>query len=193
MPGAPGVPEALAALAAALPGLCDGWYLFGAQAVQVWGQPRLSVDVDVTVRLGSRDVPSFVAGMRSAGFELRVEDRDDFLRRTSVLPFVHSGTSVPVDVVLAASGAEEEFLSRARVVRIAGAEVHVISPEDLVVTKVLAGRPKDLEDVRGILRSRPDLDEARVRALLSLLEEALGQSDLVPSFEAQRRAVTPRR
>lgn len=189
MRGGSGVPEALAALAAALPGLCDGWYLFGAQAVQVWGLPRLSVDVDVTVRLGSGDALSLVDGLRGAGFDLRVPDAEDFVRRTRVLPFVHRPTRVPVDVVLAGPGPEEEFLSRARLVRIADADVPVISPEDLVVTKILAGRPKDLEDVRGILRCQERLDEARIRDLLSLLEEALGQSDLLPAFGDQKRAV----
>jgi hypothetical protein len=60
----------------------------------------------------------------------------------------------------------------------------VISPEDLIVTKVLAGRPKDIEDVRGIVHERrASLDEGRVRRTLGLLEQALGQSDLLPAFE----------
>ena len=60
----------------------------------------------------------------------------------------------------------------------------MITPEDLVVTKILAGRPKDVEDVRGILRVRGDaIDPGRVRRLLGLLEAALGQGDLVPAFE----------
>ena len=53
------------------------------------------------------------------------------------------------------------------------------------MTKVLAGRTKDLEDVAGILRERRSrLDVSRIRSTLRLLEEALGQSDLVRAFEA---------
>ena len=59
-----------------------------------------------------------------------------------------------------------------------------ISPEDLVVAKVLAARTKDLEDIEGVLRERlPQLDLWLIRATLRELEAALGQSDLLPSFE----------
>lgn len=41
----------------------------------------------------------------------------------------------------------------------------VISAEDLIVTKILAGRPKDLDDVRGILLERlPQLEAELARA-----------------------------
>jgi hypothetical protein len=51
----------------------------------------------------------------------------------------------------------------------------VIKPEDLVATKILAGREKDLEDVRSVLRERQDmLDLDLIRTTLTSLEEALG-------------------
>jgi len=71
-------------------------------------------------------------------------------------------------------------------VDIAGTVIPVISPEDLIVTKVLAGRPKDIEDVRGVLQERLDsLDLERVRSLLRLLEQALTQSDLLSTLERE--------
>ncbi len=57
---------------------------------------------------------------------------------------------MPVDVVLAASGLEDEFLDRARV-------------------------------------GGQELDAVRIQRTLRLLEEALSQSDLVPSFESIRQ------
>jgi Nucleotidyl transferase of unknown function (DUF2204) len=190
VPASAGVSELLKDLAGVVPAWCDGWYLFGAQAVQVWGLPRLSADVDVTVRLRGADSHGFMSAMREAGFDLRIADVDDFVRRTRVLPFVHRKSRIPLDVVLAGPGPEEEFLARARTVSIEGVDVPVISPEDLIVTKVLAGRPKDIEDIRGILARRgKELELGRIRALLAVLEEALGQSDLRPLFEAQLSAV----
>ncbi len=163
------------------------WYVFGAQAVIAYGVPRLSADVDVTVRLAPDDPQRFAAAMRAAGFALRVDD-PDFVRRTRVMPFVHLATAMPVDVVLAASGLEDEFLDRARVVDLGGTSVPLIDPEDLVIAKVLAGRPKDLEDVRSLWRIRGrELDADRIHRTLRLLEEALSQSDLVPSFESIRQ------
>jgi hypothetical protein len=50
--------------------------------------------------------------------------------------------------------------------------------------KVLAGRPKDLDDVVAILAAAADeIDIGYVRRTLRLLEEALAQNDLVPVFE----------
>lgn len=88
------------------------------------------------------------------------------------------------DIVLAGSGLENQFLDRARWARIGDLEVPVIGPEDLVIAKILAGRPQDLEDIAGVLaRQEKSLDLARIRNTLKSLESALAQSDLVPAFE----------
>ena len=136
------------------------WYLFGAQAASLWGRPRLTADIDVTTEIAHDRIDDFIEAMTRQGFRLRFNDRE-FVNRTRVLPFVHERTMVPVDVVLAGPGLEEEFLARAIAVDFGGTVVPVISPDDLIVTKVLAGRPKDIEDVRGVLRDRAsslDLD-----------------------------------
>jgi hypothetical protein len=177
------VREVLSATAAVLRAHGDRWYVFGAQAVTIWGRPRLSSDLDITAAI-SGPPDEFVAAMEGAGFDVRAADWRGFLTRTRVLPLLHRATGMPLDVVLAGPGLEEQFLERAIAVDLAGLTVPVISPEDLVATKLLAGRPKDLEDVRTILAERAArLDLARVRSLLGLLEEALSRSDLLPELE----------
>jgi len=152
----------------------------------VWGRPRLTADIDVTVRQQPEDPERLVRTLEAGGFSLRVGGADDFIRRTRVFPFLHIASGMPLDIVLAGPGLEDLFLSRARPVKMGGIVVPVISPEDLIATKILAGRPKDMEDVRGILRERlPDLDVALIRSTLAALEDALAQSDLLPSFERE--------
>lgn len=149
-----------------------------------YGVPRLSADVDVTLQLVPDEPERFVRDMQAAGFALRIDD-PDFIRRTRVMPFVHLATAMPLDVVLASSGLEEEFLDRARLVDLGGTPVPLIDPADLIIAKVLAGRPKDLEDARSIWRLLgQELDAERIRRILRLLEQALSQSDLVPAFES---------
>jgi hypothetical protein len=177
--------QALAAAAAVLRRRGARWYLFGAQAVAIWGRPRMSADVDITAAIPGAD-DGFVAAMDDAGFDLRVADWRAFLARTRVFPFLHRATELPLDLVLAGPGLEEEFLDRAIPVDLSGLEVPVISPEDLIVAKLLAGRPRDLDDVRSILGERHAvLDLERVRSLLGLLEQALSRSDLLPELERQ--------
>jgi hypothetical protein len=183
----PAFADVFAAVAAAMREMDVRWYLFGAQAATVWGRPRLTADVDITAQIPPDRIDSFTATMRGHNFRLRFEDHE-FVMTTRVLPFVHATTAIPVDVVLAGSGIEEEFLARAINVDIEGTVVPVISPEDLIVTKILAGRPKDVEDVRGILAERAEsLDLDRIRDSLTLLETALSQSDLLVVFEKEIR------
>lgn len=194
MPSPAAVPaDLLAALAGALSGLRIPWYVFGAQAVVIWGRPRLTADIDITVRLEREEPESLVRTLKSAGFLLRFGDAPELVRRTRVLPFVHAVSGLPLDVVLAGPGLEELFLSRAVPVTVGEIVVPVIAPEDLVATKILAGRAKDIEDVRGILRERlSGLDVEMIRSTLALLEDALAQSDLRPTFEQELAAAVNR-
>jgi hypothetical protein len=179
-------PAALELLTALRPVLArrGRWYVFGAQAVTSYGVPRLSADVDVTLALVPDAPEHFARDMHAAGFTLRVDD-PEFVRRTRVMPFIHVSTGMPLDVVLAGSGLEDEFLDRAVVTDVGGTLVPLIELGDLIVAKVLAGRPKDLDDVSALWRLHgQNLDANRIRQTLRLLEEALAQNDLVPSFEA---------
>lgn len=162
------------------------WYLFGAQAVVVYGRPRLTADIDITIDLEPEAAMLLVGRLRAAGFVPRVEDLQSFLQRTRVLPLVHEKTGIPIDAVLGGAGIEREFLAHARTLEFGGLKLPVISPEDLVVTKILAGRSKDLEDARSVLTEQGSgLDLDRVRRWLSLLEEALDRWDLLSELDRQ--------
>lgn len=124
MPVQPAAVELLAALSPIL-ARWGRWYVFGAQAVTAYGVPRLSADVDVTLALHPDTPDRFARDMEAAGFALRVGD-PDFIRRTRVIPFVHVATAMPLDVVLAGSGLEDEFLDRAQLTDVGGTAVPLI-------------------------------------------------------------------
>lgn len=179
------VADLLADLATALAAVRVEWFLFGAQAAILYGVARLTADVDVTARVpATLSNGDLVDVLTRHGFRLRFDD-STLADQSRVLPFVHEGTGLPVDVVLAGPGLEDELLARAERHDVDGVAVPVVNVSDLVVMKVLAGRPKDLEDVVMLLRVQADrIDRARVTAVLRLLESALGQSDLIPLFES---------
>ncbi|MCX6543416.1 MAG: nucleotidyltransferase [Acidobacteria bacterium] len=186
MPSSIGPSDLLAALSRTLAGLNVPWYVFGAQAALIWGRPRMTMDVDVTVRLGDTDSGTLVSALQAVGFDLRIVATQDFVQQTRVLPFSHRPTGLAVDVVLAGPGLEDAFLSRAVVLEIGGTKVPVISAEDLIVTKILAGRPKDIDDIRGVLQERGGgLDIDQIRSTIEMLEQALGQSDLLPILDTE--------
>lgn len=179
------VAELLHDLASVMSELKLRWYVFGAQAAIIWGSPRFSADADITAEIDPAGIQPFIQAMSRHGFHLVIID-PEFVERTRVLPFIHRGTGMPLDVVLAGPGLEEDFLKRAIDVRLRKRIIPVISPEDLIVTKILAGRPKDIEDIRGVIHERrASLDVERIRSLLRMLEQALAQSDLLPLFERE--------
>lgn len=161
------------------------WYVFGAQAVVVYGRPRMTADIDVTVKTSVDGVDDLATDLQQHGFTVRVDDLVEFVRRTRVLPIVHEAAEIPVDLILAGPGLEEEFLARAVDLKIEGTDVPFISPEDLIVTKILAGRSKDLEDVRGILAKQGSgIDKSRIEDVLARIEHALDRFDLIGTFES---------
>jgi hypothetical protein len=176
--------EVLAALDRVFEAAGVRWYLFGAQAVIVWGRPRLTADVDVTVALAPAEVERILPPLEAASFDPRPEHPSDFVLKTRILPLIHQPTGIPVDLVFAGPGLEMEFLENAREIDISGLEIPVISPEDLVIAKVLAGRPKDMEDAESVVAEQADaLDLGRIRHWLGRLEEALDRRDLLPEVE----------
>ena len=177
------VADLLADLARGLGGLGVRWFLFGAQAAILHGAARLSADVDVTVDLGARSSRELVDALSREGFELRIADAAGFVEATRVLPLVHQASRMPLDLVLAGPGLEEQFFARATERIIGGVRVPVVSAGDLVAMKILAGRPRDVEDVAGIIRAHRDLDSESIRETLRLLERALDRADLVVELD----------
>lgn len=176
--------EVLADLARAFGAIGVRWYLFGAQAAILYGAARLSADVDVTVALGDRTIGDLITALDAAGFEGRIGEPAAFAESNRVLPVAHRPTRMPADVVLAGPGLEERFLARAEARTIEDVTVPVASAPDLVVMKVLAGRPQDLDDAIAVLHVQGEaLDVGLARATLRDLERALDRGDLVPTFD----------
>lgn len=165
------------------------WYVFGAQALVLRGLPRATADLDVTVLTPPGQTPSLLTALRKAGLAMRFGDAE-FIRTTRVLPLVHRRTGLPVDVVLGGPGLEEGFAERATKMRVARIAVPVAAPTDLVLMKVLAGRPKDIEDATALLRFAPEgIDQQSLDERATQLARALGEDDLLRNLaEARSRA-----
>jgi hypothetical protein len=156
------------------------YMVIGGQAVLVHGLPRLTHDIDVTLGLELSQVDRILALLPSLGLEPLVEPRA-FTAETMVVPCRHRPTKTRVDFILSDSPYEREAIATARPVSIDGRPVRIATPEDVVIHKVIAGRARDLEDVRGLLRRNPALDRARVRRWLKHWGSLVGD-DLLQRF-----------
>jgi hypothetical protein len=87
--------QALSDLCRALEDSGVPYMLVGGQANAVWGEPRATLDIDVTVWAeGRTDVASFLASR----FRALVDDAEGFVRQTRVLP-LESAAGVRLDVI----------------------------------------------------------------------------------------------
>src|SRR5687767_13951443 len=71
--GAPGTLAVLDALAPAFERAGVAWCLYGGQAVNIYGVPRLTADLDVMVAVPDDQLSSFIAVMTKAGFAPRID------------------------------------------------------------------------------------------------------------------------
>jgi predicted nucleotidyltransferase len=184
VPRRPASVELLASLARVLRRRKIRWYVFGAQAAVVYGSARMTMDVDVTVSVPAEGVRPLVDDLLGAGFASRVDDLEAFFARSRVVPLVHERTRMPLDLVVARDSLERVFLERARSVDVGGLKVPMITPEDLVIAKLFAARPRDLEDVRAVLGAQGSaMDLRHVRSVLGQLDEAEDRAELLPALE----------
>lgn len=168
--------DTLAALARAFGRVQCDWYLFGAQAAILRGSRRMTADVDVTVVPGDVPVRQIIEALEAEQIHARFELDAVFVDQSRVLPMVH-GQGLPVDVVIGAPGLDEYFHERAETLDVAGLSVRVPRREDLICMKLLAGRPRDMQDAEAMARAGPvDLDE--IRAFVSGMADALADDSI---------------
>jgi predicted nucleotidyltransferase len=165
-----------------------GFCFIGGVAVQCWGQPRLTKDLDLSLLTGFGPEEQFLDEMLQ-DFEPRIPDFKEFsLRRRVALMKTRDGLGI--DVALAGLPFEERVVMRARMLEpVPGVRLRVCGPEDLIILKVFAGRPIDLQDVRGVLvRQAKNVDLKLVERELQELDE-VALEDLVDRLRQVRKSV----
>jgi predicted nucleotidyltransferase len=168
--------------------------IIGGIAVQVWGEPRATRDVDLTIAVPPERADAAIDTLLGR-FAPRIPDALVFARKNRVL-LVAASNGVPVDVSLGLPGYEEDVIARSVLVEIApGQAVRVCSPEDLVIHKAVAGRMQDRLDLEMLLlRRKGRLDLGYIRRWLTWFGDVLAMPDPVENFEAAlRRASRPPR
>jgi len=159
------------------------YFVIGGLALQHWGEPRLTRDVDITVLAQPGDLEPFVDVVLNM-FSPRIPDARAFALRHRVV-LVQTRDGVPVDLSLGIPGYEEEAWGRAVRVEFPGVgRLRIVGPEDLIIHKCVAGRPRDVEDVEGILiRQRLKLDLELVRGWLDEFRPVVDTHDPRDAFE----------
>jgi hypothetical protein len=132
----------------------------GGFAVSVHGEPRATKDFDLAVAPDSWE--GAISALLANGFVR--EKRTDF-RGVVIDHFQLEG--VAVDLLTFSSPELSQALHQKTTRHnLFGTSVEVVSPEVLIVLKLLSNRPKDLMDVESIRANTPQLDTLKIRDLL---------------------------
>lgn len=157
--------------------------VIGGQAVLLYGEPRLTKDIDITLGVGAERVTDVMAVTQRLGLKLLVDDAEAFVRDTMVLPVAEEATGIRVDFIFSFSPYEREAIARGKMVRFGDTHVCFASLEDLVIHKIIAGRPRDIEDVRAILLKNPHYDRIYIEKWLREFDDMIG-GELLKVFSA---------
>ncbi len=148
------------------------YMIIGGQAVLLYGTPRMTKDIDITLGVDVGQLESLLPAIRAIGLEIIPEDFRQFVEQTSVLPTRDEGSGIRVDFIFSFTPYERQAISRSVAVSLLGTEVMFASAEDVIIHKIFAGRPRDQEDVRSILLKNPGLDMKYIREWLSKFEKS---------------------
>lgn len=177
--------------AAELQALCNQQHwrhcLIGGLALQRWGEPRETVDVDLTLLTGFGTEEPFVQVLVRQ-FEPRIENVLEFALTRRVL-LLRAKSGVGLDIALGGLPFEASSIERSSLFEFPGdIQLRTCSAEDLIVMKAFAARPKDWVDVEGVItRQTGRLDWNYVRAQLQPLTELKGHPEIMDEL-AERRA-----
>ena len=157
--------------------------LLGGIAVSLIAQPRSTRDIDACISVEPHLWKSLIDYGKSHGFAPRVDDAVAFAERSRVFLLVHEPTGIKIDLSVAGLPFEQEMLSRASSVTVGDFEVKVPSPEDLIITKAVAHRHRDLVDIASIIEIHPRLDRGRIRRLVKEFASVLEMPEIADDLE----------
>jgi hypothetical protein len=157
--------------------------IIGGVAASILGRPRLTQDVDALVILPDDQWQGLVDKAAGFGIYPRIEATLEFARRSRVLLMRHRASGVDLDIAFGGLQFEREAIALAVMHSVGGVNVRLPRVEDLLVMKAIARRPKDTEDMRGLLAAHPEVDVAEVRRWVMEFATATGMSDMLVELD----------
>ncbi|OGD30854.1 hypothetical protein A2833_01110 [Candidatus Azambacteria bacterium RIFCSPHIGHO2_01_FULL_44_55] len=141
------------------------YLITGGMAVFTWGRPRFTADIDIIVKLKIEDVNKLIRALGEL-HDTGYIDKD--AARKAILcqgefNFIDGDSGIKVDFWVLGNGEFNENQLKRRVIKkIDGRDIYFISPEDLILSKLLRHKEsqsfKQLEDIESVLKIQKKLD-----------------------------------
>ena len=160
--------------------------VIGGIAVSVYSEPRLTMDIDVSILLDAGRLGLFLASAKRYGFTPIPPNIKKFVKTTGVIPMAFSKDKVKgkCDFIIAQNALEYQTIKRARSKKLYSIGVKLVRAEDLLIHKAVSERPRDLEDARGIIiKQGAKLDMKYISYWLKKIAESNHKPQLYTTFK----------
>ena len=140
--------------------------IMGGIAVRVHGIPRPTYDVDFEMSIDESSLYRFFDHAEARKYEIDSIYRSGWRDDVGAMPlvkmqtFLAEGQSVDVDIFINETVFQNSVMSRRLSIEFEGRELFFVTPEDLILLKLIANRPRDLSDVGDVLFVQGQLDDA---------------------------------
>lgn len=174
--------ELLKRVAAALDSEGIPYMIIGGQAVLFHGEPRFTKDIDITLGVDTSALERVKALISNLSLDILVNNIDDFVNKTMVLPSLDATSGIRVDLIFSYSLYERQAIERAVDAAFDTVSVRMASLEDVVIHKIIAGRPRDIEDIKSVLLKNPNFNREYILRWLGQFDDSL-QEGFARRFE----------
>jgi hypothetical protein len=144
----------------------------GGLALQIWGQQRLTRDIDLTLFTGFLNEDDFVDRLLNK-YRGRVSDAKKFALTKRVL-LLETANKIGIDIALGGFPFEQDVIERSRYQSFTPEiSLRTCSAEDLIIFKAIASRDQDWIDVESIIIKQDNLDWILIESNLASFAEIL--------------------
>ena len=161
------------------------YMIIGGQAVLLYGRPRLTRDIDITLGVDTDKFALIQGVYKNLKLKPLVENPQDFARSTKVLPTEEPESKVRVDFIFSFTPYEAQAIKNAKQVIIEDYPAKFASCEDVIIHKMIAGRAIDEEDIKSILaRNKDAINFKYIEKWLSEFGKIAEHEDILARFNS---------
>lgn len=125
-------------------------------ATNIWGRPRLTYDIDGIIKIEDKKIPLFLSVLSKNGFSYDKKNPIKIIHGLPLLTLKYK--EIFIDLFISRNEYQNQIFERMKFIKYQRIKLPTISPEDLVLLKLMSGRTRDLDDVRDIIKFQRNLN-----------------------------------
>jgi len=132
------------------------YMITGGSAVGFWGHIRTTMDIDMVIQMRISQVDTFLAAVKEEAY-VDIQTVKEAVKSKSTFNIIPNETLFKVDIILLDEGNDYEVRKFERRIKMnfQGREIYVITPEDLVISKLIwsksaGGSERQIKDCESI-------------------------------------------